>query len=170
MIALYNGGPYNNKQELINTINKIANFVPGFAGFKNFANDLATDDDLAKEVLSVFGKTKIDKKQVRIKNGKVEIFISNAQSNPSHVMSGNIINDLRGSIINFDHDVTISTINNLISDINKSKANIEELKVKAINLIRSYCPSINEKTIEAKINNILLLVYCTNCGGSIYVL
>lgn len=152
MIALYNGAPYNNKQELIDTINKIANYVPGFAGFKKFANDLSIDGDLANEVLSVFGKTKIDKKQVRIKNGKVEIFISNAQSSPSHVMSGNIINDLRGSIINFDHDVTISTINNLISDINKSNANIEELKVKAINLIRSYCPSINEKTIEAYIN------------------
>ena len=152
MIALYNGGPYNNKQELIDTINRIANYVPGFAGFKTFANDLLKDDDLIKEVLSVFSKTKIDKKQVRIKNGKVEIFISNAQSDPSHVMSGNIINDLRGSIINFDHDITISSINKLISEINKSDADVENLKVNAINLIRSYCPSINEKTLDAYIN------------------
>jgi len=172
-IALYNGGPYASVKELKEDILRISQTLPGFEAFKKLAEDIGKDNDFAQELLTTFSKPKIVKKQVRIKNGKVELFISNTRSNPQAQFTFDCLNDLRTAVIGIDHyDIHSETlkIDNKLSTIKEKVAKSKnkrirkvdesynpEIELKAVTetlipIIRAYFPSVTERSLNAFIN------------------
>lgn len=174
---LFNSNSFNNVEQMIAEIERIANTVRGFEAFIQLAKDLRENKDFAIEMFTVFAKFKISNIEVVEENGKTITRIANQRSNPKTVAIIDAYNDIKTTAINNDSSVSEIQLRKLersAEDIDKlcvfyynnkytskeQKAD-EERKIKnktailteqVVNIVRSYFPSVQAEAIKAFID------------------
>lgn len=173
---LYSCGNFNNVESMIKSINDIAKNVKGFEAFAKVAEDLDKDTSLAYEIYTIFAKAIMPKVQVMIENGIAKAVTSNQRSNSLDTFVFQMINDLRGSVVNLDYntinnlykntDSILNTVTDAIKKVNNSNSSEEEIIISSeiidekyeqlanncINLLRMYYPSLQTNAIECYID------------------
>lgn len=172
-MMLYSHARFNNQDEMITSIEQIANQVPGFYAFSKFANDLRNDRDLATEVFSTFAKTVMEKVETVLSDDTGSVKVSNESANPRSAMLFDMINDSRGTAVDVPVDIardnTTKIIGDITSTINRlnlaatsqdlSKQDVKDINDSATrnltitidnvkNIVKAYYPSIQPQGIE----------------------
>lgn len=174
--VFYSYGDFTNVESMITSARTIADSVPGFASFHQFADYLEENQDFAYEVYRTFGKTIMSKLETVVDDGNVETSVSNKRSNKLTAITYEYFNSIRGTAITTNPEFNLSKLDDLsakvksISDLqdklNKarsedSKAVYQEEIDKLINetindftaLIKFYFPTVSEYTIANFIKN-----------------
>lgn len=161
---LYNRGIFTNVPAMIESIRNIGKTVRGFEAFVKFAFDLNNNYDFATEVYTVFAKTKIARLETRVEDGVVTVKQSNIRINERDTFVFDLMNDIKGTIIQNVGNVIFSSIKELqstltaVSQIKDKTIATEQLnkcKEQIVKLVKTYFPSIEEKAIISyiEINN-----------------
>lgn len=175
---LYNSAIFDNIDSMIKGIERIANTIPGFEAFVQFAKDLKEDLDFAAEVRTVFAKTKVERIETKSENDKVNTSISNQRCNPRTVMTFNLHNNAKSTIsdmVSDDVQAILSSvkskyiiITDAINDLKRTsdpkiiedckediKKHYDSMTTDVVRIIRGYFPSIQKSAIKAfiSINN-----------------
>ena len=152
---LYNLGDFRTIDSMIARIKHIAKTVKGFEAFIQLAEDLSNNLDFATEFRTVFAKTKMSKLETVIENGKAVSKVSNERANADSAMLYDLFNDLKGSIANDPSYYLTESIQkltstlNALNQLNKVDAfRINNLLDETINLLKTYCPSLQTEAIE----------------------
>lgn len=175
-VMIYNKGPYDSVESMINQIEIIAETVPGYASFAKLVADLKADNDLALELKSSFGKIRTVKEQIKVDGNKKTLDVSNRRSNPRSQFLFDTLNNTRNYVLGLDHtylsglavDLKKEIDSTLNSDLdkfynprsflkgnqkkeleNKIKTSIDELQGKVVTLFRQYYPNIPETSVQA---------------------
>ena len=174
--VFYGYGDFTNVESMIASARTIADSVPGFASFHQFADYLEENQDFAYEVYRTFGKTIMSKLETVVDDGNVETSISNKRSDKLTALTYEYFNSIRGTAITTnpefnlskldDLSVKVKSIVDLQDKLNKarsedSKAVYQEEIDKLINetindfttLIKFYFPTVSEYTIANFIKN-----------------
>ena len=117
----YSMGDFTNRDTMIESAHAIADAVPGFESFHEFADYLSENTDFAFEVYRTFGKTIISKIETRVDDGKTETQISNRRSDKLTAITYEFYNAIRGTAISTNREYNLSQA----SEISKILANIK---------------------------------------------
>lgn len=168
-----NVGGFKSIEDFIAAIEVIANNKKEFSAFIKLADDMKTNDDLAKKIYTDLNKFIIDKLEIAIDGyGTIKSIQSNNSNNPVRKLYFNLRNDLKGSSIQNNNvdieeqidaldtafkqykrkDLDVKTIskfgrkNNTLAQDNVASFNdiVAELK----DIYKSYFPSLNELAID----------------------
>ena len=174
--VFYSYGDFTSVESMIASARTIADSVPGFASFHQFADYLEENQDFAYEVYRTFGKTIMSKLETVVDDGNIETSVSNKRSDKLTALTYEYFNSIRGTAITTNPEFNLSKLDDLsvkvksISDLqdklNKarnedSKAVYQEEIDKLINetindftaLIKFYFPIVSEYTIANFIKN-----------------
>lgn len=174
--VFYSYGDFTNIESMIASARTIADSVPGFASFHQFADYLEENQDFAYEVYRTFGKTIMSKLETVVDDGNIETSVSNKRSDKLTAITYEYFNSIRGTAITTnpefnlskldDSSVKVKSIADLQDKLNKarsedSKAVYQEEIDKLINetindftaLIKFYFPTVSEYTIANFIKN-----------------
>lgn len=178
---IYNNWRYNNPEEMIAGIRRIAETVAGFEAFYKFANDLEANADLAAEVFRTYARTRIRAQEVNVQNGEATVKVSNSSSNPGDKLRFLFMNDARTSALSNDRKVVSEKLAWIKTTVSNAKAAAKR-KIKLTNemslqldtamdqlamLVKTYYPSAQLSAIKSyllnngtknKLDNALLLV------------
>lgn len=155
---MYSINYFNNEQEMIDLIYRVADTVKGYEAFKKFGDDLVKDADFRYAVFSTFAKTIISKKETRLEDGVVTTRTSNERADPATALFYDLRNNIRSTAIqNSDDEYIEEKINKIKEDVayalNNPVKNIDILINEVINLVRSYYPTLSYNDLYSFINN-----------------
>lgn len=174
--VFYSYGDFTNIESMIASARTIADSVPGFASFHQFADYLEENKDFAYEVYRTFGKTIMSKLETVVDDGNVETSVSNKRSDKLTAITYEYFNSIRGTAITTNPEFNLSKLDNLSAKVKSivdlqdklNKARSEDSKAvyqeeidKLINetindftaLIKFYFPTVSEYTIANFIKN-----------------
>ena len=174
--VFYSYGDFTNVESMIASARTIADSVPGFASFHQFADYLEENQDFAYEVYRTFGKAIMSKLETVVDDGNVETSVSNKRSDKLTALTYEYFNSIRGTSITTNPEFNLSKLDDLsakvksIADLQDklNKARSEDSKIvyqeeidKLINetingftaLIKFYFPTVSEYTIANFIKN-----------------
>lgn len=117
---LINCGVFNNIDTMIDSIRRIANNVKGFEGFVKLADDLANNTDFATEVFTVFAKELMKRAEVVLENNRGTTKVSNERADASSALFYDLYNDLKGSVVDINHDYALTVAKELTEHIKKN--------------------------------------------------
>ena len=165
---------FNNPEQLIKCVENIANRVPGFECFIKFRDDLRTNPELVNQVFSVFARTRVSKVTIEHKTvgqtKKNEVKESNLDSDKSASMMFDLRNDIRFAVSQYEPTAIEERLKDYVYRRgSKSKLDSLEDRIKdgitekleeeyltalndIINIIRTYFPSIDEKSIKSYVS------------------
>lgn len=123
-MILYTQGNYNNVESMIQSIYRIAEQVPGFEAFVQFAEDLKANYDFAYEVYRTFGKMVIGKRETYIENGEIKTRLSNNTSSKVDALRFEYMNALRSSSIETQEYFAAPEAQKVLDKINDVKKGI----------------------------------------------
>ena len=174
--VFYSYGDFTNIESMIASARTIADSVPGFASFHQFADYLEENQDFAYEVYRTFGKTIMSKIETVVDDGNVETSVSNKRSDKLTALTYEYFNSIRGTAITTNPEFNLSKLDDLSAKVKSivdlqdklNKARSEDSKAvyqeeidKLINetindfttLIKFYFPTVSEYTIANFIKN-----------------
>lgn len=125
-MVLYTQGNYTNVASMIQSIKDIADRVPGFEAFAQFAEDLEANYDFAYEVYTTFGKMVIAKTETYIENGEVKSRITNTNANKRDALRFEYINSLRSSSLSVNETIDNEKVNKLRKAVNDIKKDLKQ--------------------------------------------
>lgn len=172
---LYNSAIFDNIDSMIKGVKKIADTIPGFEAFVQFAKDLEEDLDFATEVRTVFAKTKVQRIETKSENDIVNTDISNPRCSPRTAMTFNLHNNAKSTIsdmVSEDVQAILSSVESKYESINIALNNLkrtsdpsviqnsnntiakyyDSMVTDVVRIIRGYFPSIQESAIKAFIS------------------
>lgn len=97
---LYHYGDYTSVESMINSIEDIADRIPGFKAFYTLAQDLKSNEDFAFELYRVFGKMVIGKTVTVVKDGKGGFTLVNRRNNKQESFRLELLNSVKTTVIN----------------------------------------------------------------------
>lgn len=174
--VFYSAGDFTNVLSMIASARAIADSIPGFAAFHQFADYLEENQDFAFEVYRTFGKTVTAKLETIVDDGKTETNISNRRSDKLTALNYEYFNAIRGTSINTNPAFNLSKLDDIAQRVKKltdyydklSKAKSAESKDvyqeeidtqlnetinELTNLIKYYFPTVSEYTIANFVKN-----------------
>ena len=124
-VILYTQADYSNVTNMIASIRKIADTVPGFEAFVQLADDLNNNFDFAYEFYRTFGKMVIAKKETYIDtDGERKVRISNTSANKIDSLRFEYLNSLRSSATNILSEYSMPEATKLSSKIEEVSTNL----------------------------------------------
>lgn len=124
-VILYTQADYSNVTNMIASIRKIADTVPGFEAFIQLADDLNNNFDFAYEFYRTFGKMVIAKKETYIDtDGERKVRISNTSANKIDSLRFEYLNSLRSSATNILLEYSMPEATKLSSKIEEVSTNL----------------------------------------------
>lgn len=174
--VFYSAGDFTNIDSMIASARAIADSIPGFAAFHQFADYLEQNQDFAFEVYRTFGKTVISKLETIVDDGNTETNVSNKRSDKLTALNYEFFNSIRGTAITTNPSFNSTKLDDiskkvkLLSDyydrLSKAKsqdskdAYQEEIDKEFNNtineltsLLKFYFPTISEYTIANYVKN-----------------
>ena len=174
--VFYSAGDFTNIDSMIASARAIADSVPGFASFHQFADYLEENQDFAFEVYRTFGKTIMSKLETVVDDENIETNVSNKRSDKLTSLNYEFFNSIRGTSITTNPSFNLTKLDEiskkvkLLSDyydkLNKannqnSKDVYQEEIDKELNqtindlisLLKFYFPTISEYTIANYVKN-----------------
>lgn len=124
-VILYTQADYSNVTNMIASIRKIANTVPGFEAFVQLSDDLNNNFDFAYEFYRTFGKMVIAKKETYIDtDGERKVRISNTSANKVDALRFEYLNSLRSSATNILSEYSMPEATKLSTKIEEFSTNL----------------------------------------------
>lgn len=163
---LYSMTEKGSVDELLNSINNIAQTFPEFSALKLLHDNLIKDMDLAYNFYYNFGKYVMPRDKVTISENEITNKVSNIYSDRRSAFNFQLENDLKNTIISNNKDITEKEYNELNAKYNKDlsiknkikKASTDYLKSTddefskyvddIYNILKRYYPSISRNSIE----------------------
>ena len=158
---LYHYGDFSSVENMITSIEYIAQTKPGFEAFWTLAEDLRNNLDFAYAVKRTFGKLVISKVETRIEDGKPVCRIANTRSDKLSALGAEFINSARVTATTNDVDYVTEELESLKTYLNSRKKKIladrnaaerKEAIHRLAEQLKRYYPTINEYSIENYIN------------------
>ena len=119
--VLYHYGQYDNMDQMMASLERIAEDVPGCAAFKVLKQKLEKDKNLAIEFFRTFAKTTISKQEVVIENGRSRTRLTNTGLNRQEYLRYRFENALKSTALNKDYTSLLRETIKLADDIQAYK-------------------------------------------------
>ena len=162
---LYHYGDFSSVENMITSIEYIAQTKPGFEAFWTLAEDLRNNLDFAYAVKRTFGKLVISKVETRIEDGKPVCRIANTRSDKLSALGAEFINSARITATTNDAEYATDELEQLRGFLNscydkrskeivknRNSADRKKAVSRLAEQLKRYYPTINEHAIENYIN------------------